>query len=633
MINILLTIKGVGIIKKLLLLLILTVILLIPCVSAQNITIDNSENIQDTVDVINNTDTINFNPGHYKQSGIKIDKDITLQGIGDPKDIIIDGENKNSIILVDSQSKLTIRNITFINAFSTTNGGAIKVNGGGHLTLENCIFINNTVNTTENEAMGGAVSVTGYYHSSSSSSNFGLLDINNCYFENNYAATDGGATNTFFATSHIYNSIFKNNYGARDCGGVNTRGTDITFLENCTFVGNKGYVAGAAIKNYLSEMTITNCTIINNTAGIIAGAITNCGKLTMTNSRVINNTAGSIASVLEVYLEDPRHVPVTVFNYNEIVGNYAPKESIAHIYEMGVVEHNFDYNYWGGIIPNSAEWNASFITSGSCPNPSVWLELTNSTINASDITRGYNSPYDFNATFTNKYGLPSANTNVIFNVNNENYTVITDENGVGKLSLKLNVGTYSITCINLLTNENVTKNTRIAARIIENKDITKDYLDSGSFKAKIIGDDGNAVAANVAVNVKIGKKSYNLKTDKKGYISKAIDLVAGKYTITATYKNFKVTNKIVIKPILKSKNVSVKAKKPINIAATLKHSNGKVIKNKKVTFKFKGKTYTAKTNNKGIAKITIKNTYKIGKYTIQIKYVSQTIKQTIKIKK
>lgn len=582
---------------------------------------------------MNDSDVITLNPGIYKESGIKIDKDITIQGMGNPRDIIIDGENKNSIILVDSTSKLTIRNITFIKAFSTTNGGAIKVTNGGHLTLENCIFINNTVDSIENEAMGGAVSVSGYYHKTSSLSRPGLLDINNCYFENNYAGTDGGATNTYLSTSHIYNSVFINNYGDRDCGGVNTRGTDITFLENCTFIGNRGATAGAAIKNYLSEMTINNCTIINNTAGIIAGAITNCGVLTMTNSRVINNTAGSIASVLEVYLEDPNLIPLTKFNYNEIVGNYAPKESIAHIYEMGKVAHNFDYNYWGNITPNTAEWNASFITSDSCPNPSIWLELANNTIISNDITRGYNSPYEFIATFTDKYGLPLTNKEVMFSLNNENYTVLTDSQGVAKLTLKLNVGTYNIAAINPITGEEITRKSTIVGRILETKDITKDYLDSGNYKAKIIGDDGKAVGANVIVNVKIGKNNYNIKTDKNGYITKTIDLVAGKYTITANYKDFKATNKIVIKPILKSKNVSVKAKKSIVVKATLKHTNGKAIKNKKITFKFKGKNYSAKTNKKGIAKITIKNKYKIGKYTIQIKYVKQIIKKTITIKK
>lgn len=481
--------------------------------------------------------------------------------------------------------------------------------------------------------MGGAVSVTGYYHTNPQLSKFGTLEINNCYFDGNYAGTDGGATNTFFATAYIYNSKFENNYAHRDGAGVSTRGTDITFVENCTFINNRANIAGGALKNYLSQMTVTNGLIVNNKAGDIAAVVTNCGALTMTYCKVINNTAGNHASILEVYLEEKQNVPVTIFNYNEFIGNTARYESLAHIYEMGKVDHNFEYNYWDGIIPNTAEWNESFITSDACPNPTTWLELANETIISFNITRGYNSPHDFNATFLNKYGQPLKNTDIIFIIDNETNKIKTDTNGLATLSLKLNVGSYTITSINPDTNEKVVNSLNVLPRIIGNKDLTKDYLDNKIFKIRIIGDDGKAVGDGIPVTVVLNGVKSTIKTDNKGYVSKNINLVAGKYSISATYKGYTVTNKVTVKQILKSKDVSVKVKKPITIQATLKYSNGKAIANKKITFKFKGKTYAAKTNSKGIAKITIKNTYKKGKYVIAIKYVNQQIKQTITIKK
>ena len=616
-----------SIIKKILILSVLIILLSISFVSAEDVTIDNSTTIQDAVDNANTSDTIYLNPGIYKQSGIKIDKDLTLQGLGDASEIVIDAEQKDSIILVDSISKITVKNITFINAFSDSNGGAIKVTNGGHLVVDHCDFKNNSVDNS----MGGAIAVYGHYYVNPSKSNWGSLTITNSNFTNNYAGVDGGATTTYLSVAHISNSNFINNSAGRDCGGVNTRGTDITFIDNCTFIGNYAEEAGAAIKNYLSEMTITNCYIYNNTAKIIAGAIRNCGPLTMTHSIVINNTAGRIASILEVYLEEPNLIPLTKFNYNEFIGNYAPKESIAHIYDMGTVAHDFNYNYWD-ITPNTSEWNASFICE-ACPNPNIWLELVNETIIASNMTRGYNSAYDFNAIFLDKYGIGLINKEVQFNVNGKNHTVITDENGLGKLTLKLPVGSYEITSINPATGEEVTSNVKIVSRITQNNDLTKDYLDSKTFTAKIIGDDGNAVGSGVKVKVTLNGVTSTLKTNSKGIITKTISLTSGKYTIKVNYKGYTASNKITVKNILKSKNVAVKVKKPITVKATLKYSNGKVLKNKKVTFKFKGKTYSAITNSKGIAKISIKNNYKVGKYNIYIKYVDQQIKQTVKIKK
>ena len=87
------------------------------------------------------------------------------------------------------------------------------------------------------------------------------------------------------------------------------------------------------------------------------------------------------------------------------------------------------------------------------------------------------------------------------------------------------------------------------------------------------------------------------------------------------------------------KTVTVKKGKKIVLKAKLKWSNGKPIKGKKITFKFKGKNYKAKTNKKGIAKVTIKKKSvlkklkKGKKYTYSAKYYTNIVKGKVKIKK
>ena len=63
-----------------------------------------------------------------------------------------------------------------------------------------------------------------------------------------------------------------------------------------------------------------------------------------------------------------------------------------------------------------------------------------------------------------------------------------------------------------------------------------------------------------------------------------------------------------------------------------------VLKNKKVTFKFNGVKYTAKTNKYGIAKVTIKkavlNKLKVGKTVrYQATYGKDTVKKSAIVKK
>ena len=91
-----------------------------------------------------------------------------------------------------------------------------------------------------------------------------------------------------------------------------------------------------------------------------------------------------------------------------------------------------------------------------------------------------------------------------------------------------------------------------------------------------------------------------------------------------------------LKLTLKKVTVKKSAKK---LVLTAKLTKGKtLIKGKKITFKFKGKTYKAKTNKKGVAKVSIKKSVlkklKVGKKVkYQAKYGKLTKKVTVKVKK
>ena len=69
---------------------------------------------------------------------------------------------------------------------------------------------------------------------------------------------------------------------------------------------------------------------------------------------------------------------------------------------------------------------------------------------------------------------------------------------------------------------------------------------------------------------------------------------------TPTQEITKKESKIIVK------SVKGKEGKNVRIKAVLKDSDGKLIKNKEVTFKIKGKKYTARTNDKGKATILYK---------------------------
>ena len=255
------------------------------------------------------------------------------------------------------------------------------------------------------------------------------------------------------------------------------------------------------------------------------------------------------------------------------------------------------------------------------------------TINANDLTKKYNTSGQYIALFYNTDGKALGNTKVQFTIGNKKYTYTTLANGIIRLNINLNPGKYTIKATNPASGEVAQNTIFIFQNIMENKNLVKYYRGSEVYKVRAYGNNGKPVGAGQTVTFKVSGKTYKHKTDKNGYASLKINLNPKTYTITATYNKFKVSNKITVKPVLTAKNVSIKKGKKIVFSAKLVNTKGKALKGKKITFKLKGKKYTAKTNAKGVATLSKKIALKVGTYKIQSIYGTAKATNTIKIKK
>jgi len=251
-----------------------------------------------------------------------------------------------------------------------------------------------------------------------------------------------------------------------------------------------------------------------------------------------------------------------------------------------------------------------------------------STIISSDATKTFNSQYEVK--LLDNYGNPLNNAEVSIMIGTTTYKVKTDENGIAKLNINLNPAGYNVKITNPINNEAKTQSIRVVARMVENNDLTVYYGAGKYYKVRVLDDDGN-IAKNVRVTFKINNRQYSRTTDSNGYASFKISLNPGKYTITAEYKGYKVSNRVTVKSTIVTKNIKVKKGKTIKFTAKLLNKNGKILKNKKVTFKFKGKTYKVKTNKKGKATLKVYKKYRKGKYTITTSYGKLKVRNTIKI--
>ncbi|WP_458455044.1 C1 family peptidase [Methanobrevibacter sp.] len=175
-------------------------------------------------------------------------------------------------------------------------------------------------------------------------------------------------------------------------------------------------------------------------------------------------------------------------------------------------------------------------------------------------------------------------------------------------------------------------------RIIDNTDIAVDYSGGSYFSVRVVTADGRAVGEGALVKFTLNGKTTTVKTDSNGIAKIMIGELPKKYTLTTTYNAKTYKNMVTVKQVLTASKVTVKKKtaKKFYIKAKLK-INGKLIKGKVIKFKFKGKTYKAKTNKKGIAQVTIKKNVikklkKGKKYTVKITYLKDTIKTTVNVK-
>ena len=252
------------------------------------------------------------------------------------------------------------------------------------------------------------------------------------------------------------------------------------------------------------------------------------------------------------------------------------------------------------------------------------------TVSGSDIVKFYDGDTKIVAKFINFIDKSLSNTDVIFSIDNVNYKVKTNKNGVASLNINLNSGNHVLKLINTLTGQIEVHNIKISSTLSTN-DLTKYYGGSGKFKA-IFKDKKGKPLKNANVKFVLNGKVYKSKTNSKGVASLSINLKPGKYTISTINPKTKEkhANKVIIKSTIISKNKKMKRGKKTNFKVKILNNKGKIAKNVMIKFKINKKTYKVKTNKKGIGKLNVK--LGKGKYTVVTTYKDLSVKNKITVK-
>ena len=583
--------------RILLVLAILSIIATVNCVSAIN---DNNANLTDSESFktyISPNGDDNLGDGSQKNPFNSIGYAINYTS----KDstIYLDegkyaGENNRDILLNKSVTLIgKSKENTIIDCESS--GRLFTMNSNSKLTLINLTLTNG--NLTGNGGLiyneGGQITINncilsnsqGYKNAGAIYNNLGTLDIEDTCFINNSAYKYGGVIYTLGETN-IRNSNFTQNFltAYEGVGGCIASGGKIN-LDGCIFSRNFVVYSAAALLN-LGNATINNCRFEYLTTNYTAGAISNHNYAVINNSYFRYNEVRYYAAAI---LAPPSGQHVITKVYNTIfernhAGNHAAvtnnfKDTELFMENCAIVE-----NY---IKKDSAYGDIS-LDDNATVQYCWWGQNNISSYYYSQHDGNYN-PEKINAsrwlimTFSSD-SIVYKNKNNVLTVN-LNYYFDNETKEIHKLNDNINLPLE----VTVYTNS---------------KAITKKLINGiATFNFKPTANDD-------VVYARINNQTLELDVN-----SRYSTLIVSDFT--KYYKS--------------SKKLSVK----------LVDCYNKAIKGEKISIVMAGKTYTASTNNNGIAVFKIKDSpksfnikvvYKGNKYytgsskSIKVKVVKPTIK-------
>ena len=195
-------------------------------------------------------------------------------------------------------------------------------------------------------------------------------------------------------------------------------------------------------------------------------------------------------------------------------------------------------------------------------------------------------------------------------------------------------------------NKTLTFNKTKSNVVIQAPKVTAIYNVAKNLVITLKDSNGNALFGKY-VTVKVGSVSKRLKTDKNGKVSLNVATLVPKAYVASIsfagdddYNKASSTVKVVVSKAVPKLSAKAKTfKKSVKVKkykVTLKNNLNKVLKNVKLTVKVNKRTYSAKTNSKGVATFKITKLTKRGTFKAKVSFkgssLYKAVSKSVKIK-
>ena len=579
----------------------------------------------DGEDIIENC-TFKNNTGNYGA----INAENTKVTIKDSKFSDNNGNNGAADVIMNSDDS-SIANCDFKNSYGGGNGGSINWAGNnGQLsdsTFTNCIAAglssagavywsgnNGKISKSEfknNKAFdGGAIILKG-----------DDVTVEDSKFINNTVSLNGGAIDIDGINDKIINCQFDKN-SALNGGAIKVSGNKAT-VEKSTFTENNA-ANGGAINWGGGDGSLVSSNFAKNTATDIGGALYWFGNDGTIKYDVFENNKTKLHNDIAIEGNNVVVIPLSIkIDAPDVTKNYGGSESLQitltenskPIANANVLININKGNYTKTTDSSGKTSLAINLNSGTYDAVISYKEVsTTSKITVNKLSTSLkltaSQSADRTATLTATVSPSAASGNVVFNINNKDYTA-TISNGKAAVTVKdLDYKTYDVKATyagstNYKSSQASAKVTLEEKKlIIDAPDITKYYGGSERFNVKVTDSAGNSLA-NKQVSININGQTYTKTTDSSGKTSMGINLNSGNYPVTVECDGVKVQSKVTVKSTVSGNDITKMYKNGTQYYATFVDSQGNLLKNTNVKFNINGIFYERTTNDKGTARMNI----------------------------
>ena len=166
------------------------------------------------------------------------------------------------------------------------------------------------------------------------------------------------------------------------------------------------------------------------------------------------------------------------------------------------------------------------------------------TLAGDNLIKYYKNDSQFHIKLVDHAGNPVKSADVMFNINGVFYSRETNGEGIAKLNINLNPGEYVLTAVDPLTGLHMSYNITVLSRLA-GEDVSSYYGGTYYYGVKLVDDVGNLMSGQlISFNIN-GVISTNL-TDANGEAKLFLNLMSGKYIVTAQYLSNQISNVITI---------------------------------------------------------------------------------------